>query len=79
MKVIVSEGSGGAQSLQALEEAAAPGGLGWAEGGGGGRYLGDPDERGDSKRKQKGAGTESQGPDLAEVLRTPHPCGQPDT
>lgn len=31
MKVIVSEGSGPAQLLQ-TREAAAPGGLGWAEG-----------------------------------------------
>jgi hypothetical protein len=62
MKVIVSEGSGRAQPLQALEEVAAPGSLGWAEGRGGGRDLGDTDERGESKKKQRGAGRESQGP-----------------
>lgn len=79
MKVIVSKGSGGAQPLQALEEAVAPVGLGWAEDGGGGRDLGDPDERGDSKKKQRGAGRESQGPDPAEGAWYPRPCGQPDT
>lgn len=39
MKVIVSEGSGPAQLLQA-REASAPGGLGWVEGGGDGRVWG---------------------------------------
>lgn len=38
MKVIVSEGSGPAQLLQAAETAA-PGGRGWAEGGGNGRVV----------------------------------------
>lgn len=39
MKVIVSEDMGPTRPLQA-REAAAPGGLGWAEGGGDGRVLG---------------------------------------
>lgn len=78
MKVIVSEGSGPAQLLQA-GEAAAPGGLSWAEGKGEDRILGVPDERGDLKEKQRGAARESQGPDPAEGAAYPHPCGQPDT
>lgn len=40
--------------MQALEEATAPGSLGWAEGGGDGRDLGDPDERGGLQEKTDG-------------------------
>lgn len=78
MKVIVSEGSDPAQLLQALE-ASAPGGLGWAEGGGDGRVWGVPDERRDLKEKERGAGRESQGPDPAEGAAYPRPYGQLDT
>lgn len=58
---------------------AAPGGLGWAEGGGEGRVLGVPDERGDLKEKQRGTVRKSQGPDPAEGAAYSQPCGQPDT
>lgn len=40
---------------------------------------GVPDERGDLKEKQRGAGRESQGPDPAEGAAYPRPCGQPGT
>lgn len=43
------------------------------------RGGGCPDERGDLKEKQRGAGRESQGPDPAEGAAYPRPCGQPDT
>lgn len=72
MKVIVSEGSGPAQPLQAREWVA-PGGLGWVKGGVDRRVWGDPDERGDLKEKQRGAGRESQGPDPAEGAVYPPP------
>lgn len=42
-------------------------------------FGGDPDERGDLKKKQRGAGRESQGPDPAEGAAYSRPCGQPDT
>lgn len=51
----------------------------WKKGGGNGRVWGDPDETGDLKEKQRGAGRESQGPDPAEGAAYPRPCGQPDT
>lgn len=51
---------------------------GW-KAGGNGRVWGDPDERGDLKKKQRGAGRESQGPDPAEGAAYSRPCGQPDT
>lgn len=51
------------------------GGLGWAEGRGNGKVGGGggPDERGDLKEKQRGAGRESQGPDPAEGAASPPP------
>lgn len=65
--------------MQALEEATAPDSLGWAEGGGDGRDLGDPDERGGLQGKADGAERESQGPDPAEGAAFPRPLGQADT
>lgn len=68
-----------AQPSLCRPERQAPGGLGWAEGGGDGRVWGDPAERGDLKEKQRGAWRETQGPDPAEGAAYPRPCDQPDT
>lgn len=76
MKVIVSEGSGPAQPLQAREWVA-PGGLGWVEGGSDGRVWGDPDERGDLKEKQRGLGGKAKAQIRQKVQRTPAPAANP--